>query len=425
MNSNEKPTLKSIIKNIIRRGPKTSPQKKIAVVVTHGVGDQEPYQTLDLFTRHFYQIYQQLIKQEFPEVELKLSHQLIKFDHESKSTIRIFSEPQISRIPQIDIYEFYWADITEGKIEADEVISCIFDIAKGAKKFYSEIRHQGELNSKSGYRPGRNENKEYLFTYDGEFLYLKYLINLVNYACNFSRFSKYLIKMYRLFFPSGLFENFIYKMFIRGFNSKIVNVLGDLALYTASDRKSEFYGIRKKILKRSTEFITELISGKNDNEYNEIILLGHSLGSVIFYDTIDYINKLLNLNPEMEKNSSKLSGFITLGSPLDKVAFLFAQRINSDINFVRSAITSHLHSFKKHQPLDSRIETNLKTYFNDIEWLNFWSPSDPISGFLDVYKPLKNYKLVYNDPIISKHSHSFYWECEDIYKKIIEVFNLI
>ena len=61
----KKPSLKKIINYIIRRGPKTSPDRRICFLVIHGVGNQEPYETIDIFVRNFLKVYRKKNRREF------------------------------------------------------------------------------------------------------------------------------------------------------------------------------------------------------------------------------------------------------------------------------------------------------------------------------------------------------------------------
>ena len=70
--------------------------------------------------------------------------------------------------------------------------------------------------------------------------------------------------------------------------------LGDVAVYVNTDQKAKNYAARAEILDGSTTALSRLLKAKVKDDqkrerwkYDEVLLVGHSLGSVISYDTID------------------------------------------------------------------------------------------------------------------------------------------
>lgn len=59
--------------------------------------------------------------------------------------------------------------------------------------------------------------------------------------------------------------------------------------------------------------------------YDQVILAGHSLGSVVAYDALDRLSNDLNTgNWRFPKDKrERLPGLVTFGSPLDKIALFF------------------------------------------------------------------------------------------------------
>ena len=57
----------------------------------------------------------------------------------------------------------------------------------------------------------------------------------------------------------------------------------------------------------------------------KIIIVGHSLGSVIAFDTLNRITHAANIDQEKWRSVGKIEGLITFGSPLDKLAFSFRE----------------------------------------------------------------------------------------------------
>ncbi len=100
--------------------------------------------------------------------------------------------------------------------------------------------------------------------------------------------------------------------------------------------------------------------------------MGHSLGSLIAYDAL---NALL-VKDALEEGSLAVAGrtrmFLTLGSPLDKTAFIYrAQRLRP------TGAREALAAARQPMILDYR--------WRPVRWVNIHSPNDWIGGSLDYY----------------------------------------
>jgi hypothetical protein len=187
----------------------------------------------------------------------------------------------------------------------------------------------------------------------------------------------------------------------------LVGYVGDLTVYVAADQKEASYKARSAILKDSSAALTRLLAGR---QYDQVILAGHSLGSVIAYDTI---NELLSQtwaapdqvdqgpHPSLSRSDLMgLGGLVTFGSPLDKIFYFFREHVGPE-QAVRAQILSFLHSFMRGR--SGREYGDLQfTYTDpdppgaepsafpvlakDFRWLNVWSPMDPVSGRLRFYR---------------------------------------
>lgn len=185
----------------------------------------------------------------------------------------------------------------------------------------------------------------------------------------------------------------------------LVDYVGDITVYATADEKSEHYKARSQILRESTAALRRLLASSED--YDQVIVAGHSLGSVIAYDTI---NRLLNETwalpgspapsaPLSRAQLERLLGLVTFGSPLDKVYYFFRRQVDED-QAIRAQTLSFIHGFRRGKsyrqydpytmafggpgtPLgDASSHPTLKQEFR---WLNVWSRMDPVSGLLDHY----------------------------------------
>lgn len=177
-------------------------------------------------------------------------------------------------------------------------------------------------------------------------------------------------------------EMFVFLRLIRGF---LIEFGGDVAAYVAPFKVSKFEEIRHAIQERGrtvARFIYAVRAPGSDRPlYDRVMVVGHSLGSVLAYDT---------LNDAMSRDASaegwgagspagqfdvvnRTSLLLTFGSPLDKTAFIFRTQRNALEVSAREKLVSAV------QPL-------IQSYRNRrCRWINVWSRSDWISGPLGYY----------------------------------------
>lgn len=157
-----------------------------------------------------------------------------------------------------------------------------------------------------------------------------------------------------------------------------VEFLGDVAAYITPHAAHEYYEIRQAIQKRAKDVARAVYSMKNDTgtalRYHRVVMVGHSLGSVVAYDTVNalMLDDGTGVQPLIDVHK-RTSHLITFGSPLDKTAFIFREQQQSNSQ-VRESLAANV------QPLVRDYDN--RKYIN---WANLWSPADPISGSLDYY----------------------------------------
>lgn len=140
-----------------------------------------------------------------------------------------------------------------------------------------------------------------------------------------------------------------------------VKVIGDIVSYV-----NDSDGAREEILGGLKEKIHELLTG----EYDRVILVGHSLGSVIAYDALQEMYELV---PSM----GRLVNFVSVGSPLDKV----------------------------HKYVDGYYHDNQG--IEGLVWYNYFSESDIISAALDCFGDVKNYLVIDDTDSVFAHGDYF------------------
>jgi hypothetical protein len=200
--------------------------------------------------------------------------------------------------------------------------------------------------------------------------------------------------------------------FVRYF---LIEYVGDVAAYVEPYKDSKFDAIRHQIQDVGLD-VAKIIYGFGGTtpvpEYERIVFAGHSLGSVLAYDTL---NAIINLDltshtPGSRRVVERTANLITFGSPLDKTAFLFRNQSNHIADPLREQMAAAT------QPLI----LDYKKFRKPLFWINLWSYADIISGSLGYYDadrlpqndPLHVQNL--NDPAawVPFYAHVQYWTSE-------------
>jgi hypothetical protein len=156
----------------------------------------------------------------------------------------------------------------------------------------------------------------------------------------------------------------------------LVQFVGDVAIYVMPYKLDAFNDLRKEIKDLVYNVARAVYSLKSQPteppDYSSVIVVGHSLGSVIAYDAL---NRLI-LEDEASSKAlgvvSRTPLLLTFGSPLDKTAYIFAVQ-GSGTTEARESVAAAV------QPL---IQDDK---FRPKRWVNVYSHSDIISGSLDFY----------------------------------------
>jgi hypothetical protein len=162
----------------------------------------------------------------------------------------------------------------------------------------------------------------------------------------------------------------------------IIEFVGDVAAYISPYKDSKFDELRQKI---QTVGLTmgKVVYGfgpaaPNVPFYRKVVMVGHSLGSVLAYDTLNAMINLDNVSAPANQRAvaQRTSALITFGSPLDKTAFIFRMQPNNEKDWIREHLAASV------QPLIlSYRDFRLPTF----SWTNLWSRMDVVSGSLEYY----------------------------------------
>lgn len=383
---------------------KEFPKGRTAFLVIHGIGEQNPLETLDSFSRGFIGLFNEL------KIAFDPFHQITERKEAGGSS---WTESFVRLKPKqgdghIDIHEYYWAYLTEEKITVPEVWAWVEKALEGTRKFYDEneeLRKRFEKDGKVSFRLA--EVLKLLFWLSIFYPFLKIALSislLLSRIPGISVFKK----------AAGFLQEKLRPM--------IVGYIGDVAIYTTTDTKSRFFELRRKILKESQALVESLLS---DDSYDRVIIAGHSLGSVIAYDTLNRLNLAANLPDARHPALEKVGGLITFGSPLDKIAFFFREHAKKG-EYVRRQIIQQLHSFKARQlsfePNSIEMGCKIKPKLDGIPWVNYFDMNDPVSGHLDFYIMGDNDNVELRMDEKWGVAHTTYWGHQRMYGDIFKRF---
>lgn len=392
------------------------PKGRTAFFLIHGVGEQNPFETVDYSAQNFIKYF------EAQNLPLVVEHLVAK---RRRTTGSIWTESFIrlsSKDPEqdwlIDIHEYYWANHTANKISVAETLQWAEQTLSGTIKFYS-------LQENKSLFEGLQQDKDYKGLFKFRLRWLTIFLRLFNFVYPGLRLLLWVILFLLGPFLRGRFLQSAWNLSKRLVTPPLVNFVGDVAIYTTTDVKLPLEKLREQIL---TESLTLLKAILKDNEanYDQVILIGHSLGSCIAYDTLN----LLCIEASLSKNKGKslvidkIKGLITFGSPLDKIAFFFREQAQKE-QYIRSSILEHLNSFRvKPQAARSNLyltKNPVDCKLDQVRWVNYYHLKDPISGHLDYYDNVNNIGMKYK-ATWGVEAHTGYWTDASFYEDIAQRF---
>jgi len=477
-----------------RRVPGTA-----AVLLIHGIGEQRPYETIDSFV--------QGLAQDLNIAPSRLEHRLSLCGDRVTTSIRIPGDKPIGRFGTrtLDVYEFHWAGLVEGKIRLHQVLWWLMRTALTPLRLWS---YQATLPAEAG--TGQGPSLRFLLgeVWRSAGLLLLALIIVLPFAAailgwrtlidalsglwslvhslrppgawgvlavvlamigsivlGYGRLTRWLRspvvpdrvaierwkwssvvtllalgtvailiqRMFRLDLV-GLLEGIweivrlppVALVLILGvvawmLAGVLVRYVGDIALYTTADENSSFFRTRTRILESATKMLQSLCG---DPGYEGVYLAGHSLGSVIAYDSINRAVCEARVVPERGEAVSavaRIRGLLTFGSPLDTVYYFFRTVVKPG-EPVRAQILSSLHAFRK-QPSGRDYGPFQFAHYelptmDEFVWLNVFSPRDQVSRRLAFYKVDRQESRPYGFGPVG--AHLAYWTDPEFYRLVSE-----
>ena len=185
----------------------------------------------------------------------------------------------------------------------------------------------------------------------------------------------------------------------------LVQYVGDVAAYIQPQELDRFSELRARIKERVWKAAVAVYAAAD--QYDDVLFVGHSLGSVVAYDTLNRLlgEETLGRTPFAVESRTRL--LLTFGSPLDKTAFLFSLQGNTtEAREALAASVQPLLAFPERRP----------------EWINIFSGWDVISGALNFYdlpgKPNPITNLEDPDASVLLGAHTQYWSNELLFDRL-------
>ena len=355
---------------------------RMAVIVSHGMGEQVPFETLNA-------VAEALWKQQStaPMDASNARVRYVAFGDDWLPRVELKLDTPGGSECTVHLYEVYWAPLTEGKVTARDAIG--FLVGAGLRG----IRYCAR-GSFDRWMFGRRvvfalPRRGVVQLGAALIAFLALLLGFLGVAmatvAEIVRFlhpgatpppPSWLPDLRDAWMLAALAASLVVFAALRWF---LVQSVGDVAAYVSAHRASRFVEIRRAIQDAARGVARNVYAARDGEsgapQYAHVMMVGHSLGSVIAYDMLnDSINGDLaataGAGPFLDVvRRTKL--LLTLGSPLDKTAFLF--RTQKDDAPLREALAAAA------QPMIVSYENR------PARWINIWSPNDWICGSLEYY----------------------------------------
>jgi hypothetical protein len=207
------------------------PKGRTAFLMIHGVGEQNPLETLDYFTQNLLNYFQAR------NVPVKLEHLIAKRRHSPgnvwvESFIRL-SSTDTQQDWLIDIHEYYWANQTDKKISVSEILQWAEQTLQGTIKFYERKENKYLFDA---LMKDQDLNRNLNFKY--RIRWLTIFLRLFNFIYPILRLGLWLILFLAGPFLGGNLLQSAWKLSKKLVTPPLVNFVGDVAIYSITDIRS-------------------------------------------------------------------------------------------------------------------------------------------------------------------------------------------
>ncbi|GAB4187458.1 MAG: hypothetical protein OHK0024_27920 [Thalassobaculales bacterium] len=445
--------------------------RRLALLVIHGIGDQKPYETMD---RVAARIHGWLAHQ---GITARLTHvQILRRDgsaswQESIIRIALTWDTGTTRQPlEIDVHEYYWAyKKADYRTSTTEIADWIKRLGLNIGELRRTMKDspawpagpQGVVYRAAGYTPGapgaalprQASYRDALL----DKVRLSFLLPFTGIRWHLPRSVVLFLVLLLSMRPAWLrwlslslvpaiwgavFANSL--PFLKGRTLGFaIDRLRDVVVYTASDPNHPGARFRQRILSDGVALLAGLLARPNGQAnpaveragpYDGVLIISHSMGTVVGNDAL---NRLIR---QAAHDSSvaldRLYGFVTMGSPLDKLRVYFADDVGEQVaaqgsrTALRDQITRQLYGFRVQTPMPTArggavigdALTPLPALHPEFRWLNFYAEEDPISDALDFFRVDGNY-LIDATRYGPGGAHDIYWEDPHVFAIILGEMN--
>jgi hypothetical protein len=192
------------------------------------------------------------------------------------------------------------------------------------------------------------------------------------------------------------------------------NFLADVVFWTTTGEKDVRYQKRRDILRACEATLRHVLE---DQACERVVVVAHSLGTAIAYETLLAFGRKVAAEQRdyggrspLEDKLRKISHVVTLGSPIDWIAYFFSLTYSRYHRFNRVADTL----LGKTSDAPFRVDRQ-----RVIQWINIRDASDPISSRLfSARGPIPNRDAIHEVEVTCSHipdpakAHTGYFDAE-------------
>ncbi|OHE88853.1 MAG: hypothetical protein A3G75_13530 [Verrucomicrobia bacterium RIFCSPLOWO2_12_FULL_64_8] len=411
--------------------PAAWPVQHTAILVIHGIGNQQPLETLDPFAETLARTYRDA------GCDVSSEQVLVPNPTDDKRTpwfqnvIRLKCRDQNSHV---DLYEYYWAPETEDAATFEDIQAWLRGVVNQAESFYrDEFLKNAELGKMYRDKSLFFDVSEKNGVHTVRFRSLRYrlVISTTGFVIPLAGWLADKLNDALAAIPViGGIVSWLYEAGTRSGLHALANVIGDITVYNTYNRRSKHWNIRQKILGGAVAMLRRLIEADDRTKtwpYGRVIVAGHSLGSEVAFDALNRLNLLCGEGclagfgrdgrilqgyqspaPVVAKLDDLLCGLVTFGSPLDKVAFFMREEAR-DNEIYRRQIIENYRGFKQQRWSEQadietwqRLAPPAPRLLDGIRWHNYHDGHDYVSGSLDYYLNLVNVNCAFAPPAWTK-----------------------
>lgn len=346
-----------------------APSSRVAIIICHGMGQQVPFETLDCVAKSLLAAAKAYTPAETRTVDVTIvrlgSEQLPR----AELTVTTPDGPR-----EVHLYEAYWAPLTEGKVAALDVSRFLLDAWKRGMWFSAAGRFSRYVFGKhQEFRLSRTNLLRLTLAF--AVVLLLWLLFFGVWVAAPSWVLWTVLRGQPFIPPVPVLAGWLVlaAIFLK-LRELYFQYVGDVAAYVSSHKVNRFHEVRGAIKKVALDVARAVYGARakeGGEEYAQVLVVGHSLGSVVAYDTLNAMLNEDRLGSGGLRVRDRTPLLLTFGSPLDKTAFIF--RTQLDDAPVREALAAAM------QPLIQSYDCRPD------HWVNIHSPLDPVSGAINYY----------------------------------------